>query len=215
MSQNNGNTLSGRNSKDQERSDDDTPMEHIPPPHDDDEVTINLGYHDSGRDTVKQDSPIHEHPSAPDSSGRQSASNRQDLLRPCSVTEDTPPRPRPETVGEGLLRAADSLEIQAGLLRAAAELLGPVLSPQAGPGTLRKSTAKRHPSDNSQEHTQQSLPQVFAGLPHSPPRPPTAHRTSAIFRSTLLPPVRLDNASEHFDRVALDGLYGPDIKRLA
>jgi len=177
MSEHNGNTLSDRDSKGQERSDDDTPMEHIPPSHDDDEVAIDLGHHDSGRDTVKQDSPIHEHPSAPDSSGRQSASNRQDLPRPSSVTEDTPPRPRPETVGEGLLRAADSLAIPAELWRAAADLLEPVVTPQAGLGTLRESPAKQHPNDNSQEHVShchKSLPVYFNR--HHNLLPLTAHR---------------------------------------
>ena len=134
--------------------------------------------HDSGSNTVRGDFPTQEHPSAPEPLVRQSPSDHQNLPHQAVVTvQPSPPRPLYQTVAEDLSRAADSLQTDIELLRAAAESLE---AAAPTPTISGESSTERQPNDNPQEQTQQSSAQTFANLLTPPPQTSIAHGTPAV-----------------------------------
>lgn len=161
MFQNNNSTPPNGDFADQARSDDDTLMGHVQPAHHENEEARHQGDNSPGSDTVEE-SPTQEHPSAPESSVRQSPSDQQNLPHQAVVTvQPSPPGPLCQTVAEGFSRAADSSQTDTELLRAAAESLE-VAAPS--PTISGESSTEQQSNDNPQEQTQQSSPQVPAGL---------------------------------------------------
>lgn len=230
MSQTNSSTPFHGGSADQARSDRDTLTGDTRPAHHENEearhqgndsssshtvgeAMRHQGHRETGSDTMRGASATQESPSAPEALARSSSPDQQTLPHQAVATmQPPPPRPLDQTVPEDLSCAADSLRIGIELPNVAAEPLGAAVS---SPTTSDESSTEQQSEEASQEQTQQSSTPTFADASTSPPQTSTGHDTPTVRPNPLLPPGRLDLASERFHRTALDGPHGPEIQPLA